>query len=160
VLTLWLGSRHSWIAGLLPMAPAVKVQNPLAALTPLARWFIKYSPAGAIGDDDLGDPEAHQRSWHYDETPLWGAGEFYLLQRRVRRLLPKIKQPILIFQGCRDAVLHQDAGPMVYRSVASVKRELVMLENSGHNLLIDGERESVWAQSYRWMLDVAGAEPG
>jgi carboxylesterase len=160
LLTLWLGSRHPEIAGLLPMAPAVRIQNPLAPLALVLRWLLKNSPQGSIGDDDLGDPEASQRSWHYDETPLWGAGEFYLLQRRVRRLLPTIAQPVLIFQGRRDAQLHPDAGSMVYHTVASAEKTLVMLENSGHNLLIDGEREAVWAQSYQWMMDVAGARSG
>jgi carboxylesterase len=160
LLTLWLGSQHPEIAGLLPMAPVVKVQNPLAPLTLVLRWLLKYSPQGAIADDDLGGPDASQRSWHYDETPLWGAGEFYLLQRRVRRQLPKIAQPLLIFQGRRDGHLHPDAGPIVYHSVASTQKTLVMLENSGHNLLIDGEREAVWAQSYQWMMDIVGARSG
>jgi hypothetical protein len=32
------------------------------------------------------------------------------------------------------------------------------LERSGHNLLIDGERQSVWALSYDWMMERAGGK--
>lgn len=158
LLTLWLGSQHPDIAGLIPMAPAIRVQNRLIPLALLLRHFLKYYPMAPMGDDDLGDPQAAERSWCYDETPLWGAAEVYLLQRRVRRTLPQIRQPILIFQGRRDATLHPQAADELYGAVGSTDRRLVWLENSGHNLLIDGERESVWAQSYDWMMGLLGGE--
>jgi esterase/lipase len=89
---------------------------------------------------------------------MWGAGEVYLLQRKVLRALPQIYQPILIFQGRRDAHLHPLAAQELYDAVASTDRTLIWLENSGHNLLIEGERESVWAQSYGWMMGVLRGE--
>jgi carboxylesterase len=158
LLTLWLGARHPDIAGLIPMAPAIKVQNRLIPLTLVLRYLWKYNPMGPMADDDLGDPDAAERSWHYDELPLWGASQVYLLQRKVRRELSKIHQPILIFQGRRDAHLHPQAAEEVYNGVASPDRTLVWLEQSGHNLLIDGERESVWAQSHAWMTERLGSK--
>jgi esterase/lipase len=47
---------------------------------------------------------------------------------------------------------------MVYEGVASTDKTLVWLEHSGHNLLVDGEREAVWAQSYAWMRDRASPD--
>jgi esterase/lipase len=85
-------------------------------------------------------------------TPVWGASEVYLLQRRVRKLLPRVGQPMLIFQGRRDKHLDPQAAQIVYDAVASADKTLVWLENSGHNVLADGEREALWAQSYAWML--------
>ena len=158
LLTLWLGAEHPEIVGLIPMAPATKMQNRLMPLALLLRYFLKYNPMGPIGDDDLGEPQAAERSWCYDETPLWGAGEVYLLQRKVRRALPQIRQPILIYQGRLDAHLHPQAADELYGAVASTDRTLVWLENSGHNLLIDGEREAVWAQSYEWMMGLSGGD--
>lgn len=156
LLTLWLGANHPDIAGLIAMAPAIKVNNRLMPLALLLRYLFKYNPQGAVGDEDLGDPEAIHRIWCYDELPLWGAGEVYRLQRRVRRALPRIRQPILIFQGRRDAQLPPGAAQRVYEQVASTDKRLVWLERSGHNLLADGERELVWAQSYEWMKRLAG----
>ena len=156
LLTLWLGAQHPEIAGLIPMAPAIRVQQRLMPLSLPLRYLFKYNPLGPIGDDDLGDPRAAERSWCYDETPMWGAGEVYLLQRKVLRALPQIRQPILIFQGRRDAHLHPLAAQELYDAVASTDRTLVWLENSGHNLLIDGERDSVWALSYDWMMGLSG----
>jgi esterase/lipase len=115
---------------------------------------------GALGDDDLADPAGIERIWCYDELPLWGAGETYALHRKVRRALPQIGQPILIFQGRRDAQLTARAAQILYEGVASPDKTLVWLENSGHNLLVDGERETAWAQSYAWMMERAAPKGG
>lgn len=153
LLALWLGAEHPDVAGLIPMAPAIKLQNRLAPLTLGLRRVLRFSPLGAIGDDDLGDPAALDRIWCYDDLVLWAAGEFYLLQRSVNRALSQIRQPILIFQGKRDAQVHPQAPQMLYDRVAATDKTLVWLENSGHNLLADGEREFVWARSHAWMLE-------
>lgn len=160
LLTLWLGSQHQEIAGLIPMAPAVEVKNRMMPLTLGLRHVLKYNPLGPLGDADLGDPAALDRIWCYDELPLWGAAEVYLLQRQVRQALPTIHQPILIFQGRRDRQVTERAAQMVYDHVSSLDRRLIWLENSGHNLLADGEREAVWARSYEWIMTHAATEAG
>ena len=157
LLTLWLGAEHPDVAGLIPMSPIVKARNRMMPLTLGLRYLLKYSPFGPVGDDDLGDPEAIRRIWCYDQVPLWGAGEVYLLMQQVRRELPAVHQPLLIFQGLRDAQVPPEAAQMVYDVTASDDKTLVWLENSGHNLLVDGERESVWALSYEWMMGLAGS---
>jgi carboxylesterase len=152
LLTLYLGAAHPEIAGLIAMAPAVKVKNRLLPLALGLRYLFDYAPAGEE-DTDLGDPEAINRIWCYDENPLWGAGEVYLLQKRVRGILTQIRQPILIFQGQRDATVPPQAAQWVHDRVSSSDKTLVWLENSGHNLLADGEREAVWARCHQWILD-------
>lgn len=159
LLTLWLGSRHSDIAGLIPMSPALEVRNRMMPLTLGLRHVLTYNPLGPIGDADLGDPAALDRIWCYDKLPLWGAGEVYLLMRQVRQALPTIRQPILIFQGRRDHQVTERAAQRVYEGVSSDDKTLVWLDNSGHNLLADGEREAVWAQSYQWIIARAEARP-
>jgi carboxylesterase len=155
LLALWLGARHPGIAGLIPMSPAIKVTNRMFPLTLALRYAFKYSPF-PLPEDNLGDPEAVHRAWHYDEQPMRSASEVYLLQRRVRSLLPTIRQPILIFQGRRDPQLDPQAAQIVYDGVSSTDKTVVWLENSGHNLLIDGEREAVWQQSCEWMTRLSG----
>jgi carboxylesterase len=152
LLTLWLGSRYPEIAGLVVMAPAMKFQNRLAPLALGLRYLLKYDPFRSLGDEDLVDPEGIERNWCYDELPWWGLGEVFLLRRLVIKSLPLVRQPLLIFQGRRDAKLTPGAPQTVYEGVASTDKTVVWLEHSGHNLLIDGEREAVWAQSYAWMM--------
>ncbi len=156
LLALWLGAQDAQITGLIPMTPAMKLQNRLLPLMLVVRYLLKYPPPGMVEDEVFGDPEAAQRIWCYDTQPLWGAAEFHLLQRQVRRLLDKVHQPILLFQGRLDNWLSPEAAQTVYDGVAATDKTLVWLEHSGHNLLVDGERESVWVQSYEWMMRVLG----
>ncbi len=157
LLTLWLGAKYPDIAGLLVMAPAVKVKSWFFPLTLGLRYLLKYPPPGLMEEEALGDPEAIHRIWCYDNLPLWGAAEVYLLQRRVNRALARIGQPIHIFQGRLDNWLSPQAAQLVYDGVASTDKTLVWLEHSGHNVLADGERASIWAQSHDWMVRVMAA---
>jgi carboxylesterase len=152
LLTLWLGAHHPSIRGLLPMAPAIKIDSPLVPLTVALRHVIKYVPTAALPKEDLADPEAADRIWCYDKTPMWGAGEIYRLQRKVMHALPRIRQPVLIFQGQRDTSVNPQAAQSLYDRIGSSDKELVWLEESGHNLLVDAEREEVWARSYEWIV--------
>jgi carboxylesterase len=66
--------------------------------------------------------------------------------------LPRIRQPVLIFQGQRDTSVNPQAAQSLYDRIGSSDKELVWLEESGHNLLVDAEREEVWARSYEWIV--------
>lgn len=158
LLALWLGAEHKEIAGLIVMAPPVVVRNRLAPLSVGLRYVLKFHPLSTIGDEDLIDPEAIDRIWCYDDLALWAGSEFYLLQREVRRLLPEIRQPVLVYQGRHDSKIPPEAAKMVLGRVASTDKRLVWLEESGHNLLVDGERERLWAESYAWMMERISAK--
>jgi esterase/lipase len=44
--------------------------------------------------------------------------------------------------------------------VGSTDKKIVWLEHSGHNLLADGERETVWDTACTWMMARAGDVDG
>lgn len=155
LLVVWLGLRRPDLAGLITMAPPVKVRSRLAALSPLMCHVLRYVPPALMGGDNLGDPEAHQRIWCYDRLAMQAAAQFYLLQRRICSSLSLVRQPLLIFQGLRDPQVPPPAAQLLFDSVSSADRTLVWLENSGHNLLVDGERHEVWARSHGWIMDRA-----
>jgi carboxylesterase len=158
LLTLYLGAQHPELAGLIVMAPAIKVQNRLLPLALVLRFFYDYNPFDDVGDNP-GDPEAAARAWSYDQTALQAAAQLYLLQRQVRRTLPSIHQPLLTFLGRRDPKVHPQAGQILADGVSSTDTELIWLENSGHNVLNDGERESVWELSHKWLATRAARDP-
>jgi len=141
LLTLYLGAHHSEIAGLVTYSPAILLANKLIYLTPVLKYFIgKRSPAG---ESDLADPEADSRIWCYEEQPLHAAHELLKLQRVVRRLLPAVKQPLLIVQSTGDTSIDPRCGQIVYDEAGSTDKELVWLHNSGHNIMVDAERKAV-----------------
>lgn len=153
LLALWLGAQHSDLAGLILLAPATKVRDWRVYLTPVAKHLVRFIPADHIANNDLVDPEALGRDWCYDTTPVAAAAEVLALQRRAHRLLPRLRQPVLIMQGCHDGALTPDAAQITYDRIGSADKTLIWLEHSGHNVLIDSERARVWEESYRWMCD-------
>lgn len=155
-LALWLGASSEAIDGLVIMAPSIKLRNRFLWLTVAFRYLIRYLPPGLVEEEVLCDPEAVHRLWFYDKQSLWSLGELYLLQRRVRANLAAIQQPLLLYQGRFDNWLAPDAAQFVFDGVSSSQKRIVWLERSGHNVLVDGEREAVWAQSYEWMMDLGG----
>jgi carboxylesterase len=151
MLALWLGVHNPGIAGLIVMAPPVYLQQPLLPLTPVLKWFIRFREQGPETHSDLGDEEARNRVWCYDRVPIAGAAEVFWLQRQVRRRLRGISQPILVIQGRRDAEVPARSAKKVYARVQSADRTLCWFDNSGHNLLVDVEREAVWNTCTQWI---------
>jgi carboxylesterase len=158
LLSLWLGVKHPEIAGLIPISPPSRLNNRLFGLVPALRHVMRYNPLqDATGD--LVDPAGVERMWSYDELPLWGAGEVHALQQRVRGVLPQIRQPILIFQGRHDTALAPDSAQILYDGVSSEDKQLIWLESSGHNVLVDAERQAVWQRSFEWIAGRSQIEP-
>jgi carboxylesterase len=62
-----------------------------------------------------------------------------------------IHQRILIFQGHQDRAVAPKCAPLLYDSVHAHDKELVWLDNSGHCLTVDSEREPVWGKTHAWI---------
>jgi carboxylesterase len=153
LITLYLGQQHPEIAGLVPMAPALNVASPFIRLTPIAKRFVtKLDKTGAM-DNGHVDSETCNRLWCYPVTPLAAAHEVLKLQRVIRPALGRIVQPLLIFQGRHDRAVRLDSAAIVYERAASSDKELVWLDNSGHCVTVDSEREVVWRKTHWWIQE-------
>lgn len=156
LLTLWLGAHHPELSGLIVLAPAIKVRDWRIYLAPVGKYVVGYIGVNQQETNDLCAPDALSRVWCYDTYPVAAAAEVLRLQRRVRRLLPRATQPTLIVQGRNDAALTPDAAQIAYDRIGSTDKSLLWLERSGHNVLVDGERETLWERSYEWIRARAG----
>jgi esterase/lipase len=56
-------------------------------------------------------------------------------------------------QGQYDQALAPDSAQIAHDRTGSSDKTLIWLENSGHNVLIDGEREWVQEETYRWIAE-------
>lgn len=145
-----LAAEYPTCAGLILYAPALRVRNRWLPLAPLARHIIGQFPAGE--SSDLVDPEAASRLWHYPTYPVGGAAQLYALQRHVRRVLPKIEMPTLVFVStCDGSVLPQSA-QLVCKQIGASDCALVTLHNSGHCMLVDAERDAISARTYGFVI--------
>lgn len=145
LLTLYLGSEYSEIAGLLTYAPAVRLASRLVILAPLLRHFIKTVNKPAAGQDP--DVLVNQRWQGYTVYPVPALAQLLELQRQVRRRLPQVTSPLLIFQGRLDTTLDPFGAEYVLDRAGSQNKELVWMEQSTHVLLLDVEWETAAERS-------------
>lgn len=130
------------VVGLAVVSPAVSVRNPLARFLPLAAHFMQWVDLGE--DEDLADPSGVQRQFYYTRVPAEAAAEMYRMLRAAWRVAPYVDVPALIVQSPRDAVLHPEGAEALYQRLASEDKQLHWLERSGHNALVDVERDLIF----------------
>jgi carboxylesterase len=132
------------LSGIALLSPAVRLRNRMARFLPLAAFFVQWVELGE--DADLIDPTASQRHWYYTRAPAAAVAEMYLLIRAAWRAAPGVDAPALIVQSPRDAVLNPEGAEALLGRLGSSDKRLVWVERSGHNLLVDVERERVFAE--------------
>ncbi len=145
-------------AGLVLISPAIFVANPLMRLSWIAQWIPLTIPQDSAGSD-LADPEADKRVWCYDAIPGRAVHQVNLLCRRVRGLLPTITVPTLVVMSRRDETLRFESGPYVMERISSADKEMVTLYHSGHNVLVDREREMVWERTAGFISKLTSSLP-
>ncbi len=140
LLSLYLGSEHPKIAGLIAYAPALRTANRLAFLAPLLKPFIKTLTKRRAGDNP--DSITNQRWQGYTVDPVPALAQVLALQRQVRRRLPKVTQPLLVFQGRLDTTLDPSGAEEIIAKAGATDKELVWLDQSTHCLILDQEWET------------------
>jgi carboxylesterase len=151
LLTLHLGDRCDDIAGLIPMAPALFLRDPLSRLLPIIKHLIASLPKKKDINLSVEDPSCIDLLWSYDRNPLRFAAEVQKLMHHVRDRLGEIQQPLLAFQGVHDRTVPTRSAHHLMREVGSSDAELVMLRHSGHCLSVDQERDQVFAKIWQWI---------
>lgn len=141
VLTLYLAAHHPELAGISVYSPAVVVASRLIYLTPVLKYL--RPRINQSSEKDLTDPEADLRLWSYEQDPIFAAHELLKLIRRVRRLLPQVRQPLLIIHSTGDTTIHPNSAQFTYERAGSADKELITLHNSGHCITVDSEWEFV-----------------
>ena len=155
LLTLHLAAQHADIRGIAIYSPATRVANRFFWLLPVARYLVKQWPKESEERDDL-NLQANSRVWHYDSYPTSGANELRKFQQVVRRELGRVRVPAIVFYSTGDKMIHPEAGPCTFEKLGSADKELVTLHNSGHNLVVDSERESIFARTYGFIVSHLG----
>jgi len=154
MLALYLAAEVP-LAGVVAVSPAVSLRNPLSHLIPVARHLVRWYEMGP--DADLVDPTGPQRQWYYTRVPGPAVGEMYSLIRRAWRLAARVDVPVLLVQSRSDGTLRPSGAAALLRRLGTEDKRLVWLERSGHNALVDAEREQVFSETVRFIT--GHAEP-
>ena len=153
LLTLELAAGRP-VAGVAVYSPPLAVGNPLIRLSWAYGWIPTAIPQSWTGTTEE-DPEIDRRTWCYDRLPLPAIRQVHLLTERVRRLLPAVTAPVLVVMSRGDRSLRFEGAEVVLEEIGSQEKRLVTLTESGHNVLIDRDRELVWEETARFFGGVA-----
>ena len=153
LLTINLAADYP-VAGIVLISPAIFIANPLARITWIANLFPITIPQDSAGSD-LVDPEADKRAWCYEAIPGRAAHQVTLLNKRARRRLPELTVPTLVLMSTGDGQLRFESGPYVIEQIGSMDKELITLHKSGHNILVDAERELVWERTAEFVARIS-----
>jgi len=142
LLALRVAAERDDIDALVTLAPALHV-NRIAWLTrlPLPVRFIHKQE---IKHPDLVDKAQVQQVWSNSHTPLRAVPEVLRLAKETRPLLSAVRAPLLVVQGKKDKTVRAVSAREVHDRCSSTTKELLWLEETGHIVAIDGEREHVW----------------
>ena len=149
LLTLHLARQHPRISGILLFAPAIQVKNLWLSkiLWPFVPAIKKKPP-----DNDLP-----QQS--YTEFPLRAAASLFELQKIVRKELTQIRTPVRIFQGKHDDTIDPLGALLVYENIASLDKELVIITESCHLILLDKQMPEVQLMTHAFIQAVLKRNP-
>jgi carboxylesterase len=137
VICLYLASEHPEISHIILAAPAIKLNlSPAQVLeVRLLAPFVKTMSKGKMGNS---------KNWQgYYVNPLKGVLQLMRLEQEVLARLPRIRQPILIFQGRHDRTINPCSGEIILGGTCSRVKKLVWMENSSHVVMLDPELDQV-----------------
>ncbi len=148
VLALRLAALHPEISAVLSYATALRLN--------MRAWDVLRLHLIAPFVPSLPKEPSHDDNpWQgYRVNPLKAAIQLLRLQGETRRLLPDVRQPILIMQGKQDRTVAESAPQEIYAGVRSAVKELHWMANSGHCVMIDREWEAVAQMTVRFLAEV------
>jgi carboxylesterase len=146
LVALMLASRHPEVSGVMLYAPAIQLNISTVDRIKLylGSSFMPYAKRESL------EMSAYWQGYH-PELPTKGIIQLLKFQNAVKKVLPKIAQPIVMFQGRKDMTVHPQTGDIILRGVGSTVKEHHWMEESGHPILIDAELEEVTNLSLSFM---------
>lgn len=141
LLALELAARHfELVAGIVTVAAALRFQDPLAGLAPVLARFVRFWPSpNAYADQELRKRENR----NYPKFATDAFVSLYKYAKEIPNILSFVRAPILILHSKRDQVISPKSAEIIYEKVSSRDKSIVWFERSGHEMLLDCEREAV-----------------
>lgn len=150
-LALLLAQRFRAVRGVVAVNPSMTFETRMVYLTPLLRFVIPTTP-GVTGD--IKRTEAHEVA--YERTPLRAVVGLPRLWSTVRRGLPGVDVPVLLFRSEED----HSVGPRSTRVLREGLRPDLLtvrgLTNSYHVAVLDNDAEAIFEESLEFVRREAG----
>lgn len=140
-LALRLAQEHGTaVAGIVLVNPSVTTLRKEMALLPVLSRVVASLPPVA---NDIAKPGVSELA--YDRTPLRAANSLRNLWKVVRKDLPRVSQPVLVFRSAVDHVVEGVNSDIVLREVSSADTTEVVLPDSYHVATLDHDAATIFA---------------
>jgi carboxylesterase len=118
-------------------------QDPRLHFVKLLSWFKPFFPKG---QPDWHDLEAYRHHISYPSDPTRAYAELRDLMVEMRSGLPKVSAPVLLINSKGDQTVKAEDNHMeaIYAELGSQHKSALWVENSGHVITCDQERERVF----------------
>jgi carboxylesterase len=152
-LVLRLAETDPELLGVIVINPGVLLIHPLMPLAGMLKHVVRSVPG--IGSH-IKDPAAKEVC--YDRLPMANLEQGHRLVWVVRRDLPRLEQPLLIFKSRRDLWwLPSRNASLLLQRTNSRDKELVVLENSYHVATLDYDKGIIQDKSVAFIRRLARA---
>lgn len=148
------------LTGVVGIAPAVTE----AGVPALVRWLVpllaRLAPGFAFdpGLDLQGISRDTAVAQAYTSDPLFQtrttlrlAAELLLAMAETRRLAAQLHLPLLILHGTADTIVPPAGSALFWQQAASPDKERLTYDGAYHNLLLEPNREQIFADIVRWL---------
>ena len=132
------------------IAAPIKIVNRKVYFARIIKYFKKYIPK----PEKKFDNEVKDYCISYDRTPVALIPHLLKLIRITKRRLRKIKSPILIIQSKNDKTVRYESAEYIFKKVGSELKKLVYLKESGHVVTLDLEREKVFNEIKKFLIEI------
>jgi carboxylesterase len=120
----------------------------------LFRWFI---PHIAKGLPDWRNPEAARDHVDYPDYPTRSILELRALLVEMRRALPQVKVPVLLAHSRQDEGVPPQNTQRIYDNLGTSDKQIFWVENSGHVITREPERQRVFEAAQAFIQRVTQA---
>jgi len=154
VIGLILASRYP-VAGVITMSTPAPLRAWQVQVLLVLRRFLKWLP-GSGRTSTLAEPRALNGPTSGHRTPMNAVVELVRLISRLGHTLPLVYAPALIIQSTGDRVISPGSAQFIHDHLGSTDKTMRFFHNSGHNIIIDQDREAVWRTVGDFIARVAG----
>lgn len=136
-------SAHFHVDGVIAMSTPIHLRPAwLLNLIPLLQPFYRFHPKGP---SDWRDPAAPAQHIAYPRYPVRAIGQLWKFLKTLDKALPRVTAPALLIHSRGDLSVPLSNLDYLYARLGSVDKEKLVIENSGHVVTEDIEREHVFA---------------
>jgi carboxylesterase len=136
-------------AASLPVRGVVAISTPFSLpddpRLPFIKFLVPFMPFVPKGPSDWHDQAMRQKQVEYPSNPTRSVIELRDLLEVMRQSLPKIQAPALLIHSRNDGSIKAENMPKIYERLGAVDKEMLWVEQSGHVVTRDLERERVFA---------------